>query len=145
MMRLSDFELDEAKLQGVWWDFATASTCKGNVPTDGGCFLIAPLIGNDGFHACMDGLLTKHSATLRDKDVPEPVKRELRRALWAEATAKHVLRGWVGWEDLAEFSEAKAVELLTSRKWLAVSEFVARACGEQRAAMQREEEDAKGN
>ena len=146
-MKLSDYELDPTRLQGVWWDFATASTCKGNVPTPGsGCFFIVPLIGNDGFTSAMDAGLARIAGTLRDETIPEEQKRDLRRQVWATATARHILRGWAGWDDLpASFDEARAIEILSDRRWLAVAEFVARACGEQRAAMVREEEQAKGN
>lgn len=145
-MRLSDHEIDPAKLGGVWWDFTTLSTCPGNVPhPTNGCFLIVPMLGNEAFTKLYSALQLPHAGTLRSKDTPEDAAQAIRRTIWATAMAKAVLRGWANWDDLPAFNEAKAVEILTDIRWLIVSEFIARACGENRAALAREEEQAKGN
>lgn len=144
MPKLSDYAVSAERLKGVWWDFASMTTTKGNVSVPGS-FRVVPIIGNSAFQSAMQEGETKHAATLRDSTIPEENKRQIRRAIWAHAAAEHVLVDWCGWDDLGDYDVAKAVDLLTNPRWMAVAEFIARAMAEQRAAYEREERDALGN
>ena len=146
-MRLSDYESDPAKMaNGVWWSYPGNCTVPGNVPhAKDGCFLIVPMIGNEAFANAFTAAQTPHLGTLRDKETPEEVAAALRKAIWAKAMSKAVLRGWANWDDLPPYTEEKATELLIDPRWVLISEFVVRAANENRAALLREEEQAKGN
>lgn len=144
-MRLTD-ELNLSKLDGgVWWNYSTKSTCPGNVPhpTDG-CFLVIPHVGSR-FAVVKEEMLLPYEALIREGKMPE----ERMRSLIAECVAKTLLRGWANWDDAdgnpMPWSEAKATEILSDRRFLTYAHFVESAALSTKAALAREEEQAKGN
>lgn len=145
-MRLSDHRLSLARIDnGVWWNFATNSTCADNKPhaTDA-CFLVVPYVGG-AFDVEFSTLCRPYAELMRKGDLPEDVRRDL----VGRAHARAVLRGWANLEDddgkPLPWSEDKATEIMADRRWLVLSTFVCRAANQHAAALAKEEEQAKGN
>lgn len=145
-MRLSELRLSLDRIDsGVWWNYATNATCDGNAPHASDlCLLVVPYVGS-GFDGAFQELLRPYFELLRKGELPEATRAKL----MGEAHAKTVLRGWANLEEddgtPLPWSEAKAAELMSDRRWLVLSTFVCRAANHHAAALAKEEEAAKGN
>lgn len=145
-MKLADLELSLDRINnGVWWDYTTNATCEGNKPhASNPCFLVVPYVGS-GFDVTFQNLLQPYYDLLRKGELPEAK----RAALNGEAHAKTILRGWANLENEdgtpLPWSEAKAAELMSDRRWLVLSTFVCRAANHHAAALAKEEAQARGN
>lgn len=146
-MDLHAIAIDPAKLAGQWWEVERAAdgTLGGRVvpaPTANGCFLVVPM--GTAYERAVDDAM----APFRSLDRAGRMSDEEREQVLGQALGKTVLRGWANLTaggQPVEFSEAKAIELMTDRRWLFLREFVLRAGAHRASLLQHEEEEARGN
>lgn len=142
-MKLSDLTFDEAKLRGIWWDYASGQPCAGGKPIDGRfCLLIKP--HDDAFRAAMRDAIAPYVMAARKGNEPDG---------WADAHAgvwaQHVLLDWAGLEEsqgvLIPYSLHMATRFMREDKFRTIKQFVERSADSEWAYLQEAEEQAKGN
>jgi len=156
-MRLSDLQIDIEKAdKGIWWNYATKSTCPGNKPhaTDA-CFLVLPSLSNRLTNEVMEQR-RPHADHLRNPPDEadargrwEDETREIIHRTRARAAARVALRGWVNLTDNLDqdikWSEDAATQLLLDRANVVLLDFIELCAFSTEAVLAKEEEAARGN
>lgn len=153
MFDLATVKLDTEKLDtGVWWKIKRESNGEisgdWRVPPgpDDPAVLVVPW--STSFQRIYEDCQEPHLPALRSMASDSHERAKIVYAINGKAMARGILRGWRNLTirgEVVEWSEARAEELLTSREWLALHEFVDLAMRIRSAAAAQEEEQAAGN